>query len=428
MVGMAFLFWCICLTGSTLAGEAVVATEEPLFEPGKEYHVLTDNKKIGTQRFNVYVPRDYTDDREWPVIFRFKGQGDKYNPIICRGGRSVTCDRGAIIMGMGYLKSGRKRMTPIEYRRSVRNEQRSIDEAKRLVSKHLRIDNDRLFISGSSAGGWHATKLLELNANAWAGAMVFVAGRHPTADLLTNKNSTKAFYGLPVIFVSSLPGDSHGSNYPYAVKGVEIYERRGAIVTFKIIKENEWSACSPLLRDWVRAYVLEGKDDSAADKFMKWRQLTQKTPKEFDSTEIIKKQISEKIGKSPDQLTNDDLMKIEELSLMGQYVSDISYLTHLDNLRSLDISFTYVDTVGPLLQCKKLKTLDISDTRIKDITPLKNLTNLESLRMWNLWLDRSQVDELTKNLPDLDVVDYQWDLYEKDSIDRVVPKLKVRLN
>ena len=121
-------------------------------------------------------------------------------------------------------------------------------------------------------------------------------------------------------------------------------------------------------------------------------------------------------------------MKIEELSLMGQYVSDISFLTHLDNLRSLDISFTYVDNVGPLLRCKNLRKLDISDTHIKDITPLKNLPNLETLKMWNLWLDRSQVDELKKSLPDLNVVDYQWDLYEKDSIDRVVPKLRVRLN
>ena len=121
-------------------------------------------------------------------------------------------------------------------------------------------------------------------------------------------------------------------------------------------------------------------------------------------------------------------MKIEELSLMGQYVSDISYLSHLNNLRSLDISFTYVDTVEPLLRCNTLQKLDISDTHIKDITPLKDLPNLDTLRMWNLWLDRSQVDELKDNLPDLNVVDYQWDLYEKDSIDRVVPKLKVTLN
>jgi hypothetical protein len=258
--------------------------------------------------------------------------------------------------------------------------------------------------------------------------MVYVAGRHPTADMLTNKYSTKAFYGLPVFFGSSLPGDSHGSNYPWAVKGSEIYQRRGAIVTFQIYKKGEWLASSPLLRDWVRAYVLDGKNDSAADRITKWKQLTRKMPKEIDSTGIIKNQIAQKVYKQAEQLTQADLSGIKELSLMGQYVSDISYLANLENLQSLDISFTYVDTVEPLLRCKNLQKLDISDTPIKDITPLKNLPKLESLSMWNLWLDRSQVDSLKENLPDLRIIDYQWDLYEKDSIGRVLPKLKIKLN
>ncbi len=428
VLGISFFFGCLFLPGPITAAESIGALQTPIFEPGREYHIITDNKAIGTQSFNVYVPRDYTDNRDWPIIFRYKGRGDKYNPIICRGGRSATCDRGAIVIGMGYIKSGRTYMSPIEYRQSIQDELKSISEAKRLVSKHLRIDDDRLFLAGSSAGGWLATNLLELKAQVWAGAMVYVAGRHPMADRLTNKYSTKAFYGLPVFFGSSLPGDSHGSNYQWAVKGSEIYQRRGAIVTFQIYKKGEWLACSPVLRDWVRAYVLDGKNDSAADKITKWKQLTRKMPKEIDSTEIIKKQISQKLGKPPYQLTSSDLVGIKELSLMGQYVSDISYLANLSNLQSLDISFTYVDTVEPLLNCKHLQKLDISDTHIKDITPLENLPNLDTLSMWNLWLDRSQVDALTQNLPNLKVIDYQWDLYEKDSIGRVLPKLRVRLN
>jgi hypothetical protein len=428
MIGVEVCSLCLCLTESILAADTVGTSEIPILEPGKEYHVVTENKAIGTQSFNVYVPRDYTDDRDWPVIFRYKGRGDKYNPIVCRGGRSATCDRGAIIIGMGYVKSGRKYMTGVEYRRSIQDELKSIFEAKRLVSKYLRIDNNRLFLAGSSAGGWLASNLLELRAQVWAGAMIYVAGRHPTADLLTNKSSTKAFYGLPVFFGSSLPGDSHGSNYPWALKGMEIYERRGAIVTFQIYKKGEWLACSPLLRDWVRAYVLDGKTDSAADKFIKWKQLTRKMPNEIDSTPIIKEHIAKQLNKQADQLTKADLTDIKELSLMGQYVSDLSYLAYLSNLQSLDISFTYVDTVEPLLNCKSLQKLDISDTHIKDITPLKNLPKLHTLSMWNLWLDRSQVDGLKENLPNLTIIDYQWDLYEKDSIGRVLPKLRVKMN
>jgi len=48
--------------------------------------------------------------------------------------------------------------------------------------------------------------------------------------------------------------------------------------------------------------------------------------------------------------------------------------------------------------------------------------------MWNLWLDRKQINDLRKNLPDLKIIDYQWDIYENDSIGRVLSKLKVTLN
>jgi Leucine-rich repeat (LRR) protein len=82
----------------------------------------------------------------------------------------------------------------------------------------------------------------------------------------------------------------------------------------------------------------------------------------------------------------------------------------------------------PLLKCKKLQKLNISGTSIENIKPLKNLPGLASLKMWNLWLDREKIDELKENLPNLKITDYQWDLYERDSIGRVLPKLTVKIN
>ena len=113
---------------------------------------------------------------------------------------------------------------------------------------------------------------------------------------------------------------------------------------------------------------------------------------------------------------------------MGENVSNIKYITNLINLQSLDISFTYVDNVEFLLNCKSLHKLNISGTLIKNIAPLKNLPQLDSVSMWNLWLDRRQINELKENLPNLEITDYQWDLYETDSIGRVLPKLRVKLN
>jgi hypothetical protein len=425
-LGIEFCFLYLCLTGPILTAETAGTTEVPIFEPGKEYHVKTDNEAIGTKSFNVFVPLDYTEDCNWPVIFRYKGRDDKYNPIICRAARLNICDRGAIIVGMGYLKSGKKRMTASEYIDSIKRELKSIYEAKKLISKHLRIDNDRLFISGSSAGGWFASNLLEYKAQIWAGAMIFVAGRHPSASVLTNKESTKAFRGLPVFFGSS-PEGSHGPNHKWALRGAEIYKSRGAIVTFETY-DRDWLVHSPLLRDWNRAYILSGKTDSTRDKIAKVRQLTRAKPKEINSTEIIKTQIAKQLNKPVHTLSADDLIEIKELSLMGENVSDITYLANLINLQSLDISFTYVDNVEPLLKCKSLQKLNISGTYIEDIKPLKNLPQLDSLSMWNLWLGREQINVLKRNLPNLKITDYQWDIYETDSIGRILPKLTVMLN
>ena len=416
----------LCLATSTAAATMVDAAGPLLFEPGKEYHVVTNNEAIGMKRFNLYVPRDYTEDRAWPVIFRYKGRGEKYNPIICRGARSATCDRGAIVVGMAYLEYGRKRMTAPQFRDYTRRELRSIHEVRKLISKYLNIDHERLFLSGSSAGGWLVSQLLEYRAQDWAGAMIFVAGRHPSASALTNDYSSRAFRGMPVFFGSSLPGTSHGGNHKWAIAGAVIYEHRGAMVTFQVYA-GEGLVSSPLLRDWVRTYVLGDGANSTAQQGVQSKPLTREMPHEIDSAGIIRAQIAKTLHKRLGQLTQADLGKVRELSLMGQYISDISYLARLPHLESLDISFTYVDTVEPLLNCRNLRRLDISDTHVRDISPLQHLPELRTLSMWDLWLAREHIDDLKEKLPSLEVVDYQWDLYERDSIGRVLPRRRVTL-
>ncbi|UCD52148.1 MAG: hypothetical protein JSW27_05825 [Phycisphaerales bacterium] len=424
-VGCCWL--CLGLAAPPLAATTPDTARTPLFEPGQEYHVLTDNRAIGTQSFNLFVPRDYTNDREWPVIFRFKGRGDRYNPIICRSGRSNICDRGAVVVGMGYFPQPKGTVPHAQFRTYIALELKSMQEAKRLIAKYLRVDDERLFISGSSAGGWLATNLLEYRAQVWAGAMVFVAGRHASAAVLTNQASVRAFEGLPVFFGSTLPGASHGGNYPWAVKGAALYEQRGAIVTFQIY-DDDWLVHCPLLRDWNRDFVLTGKNDSIARKRAKWQKLVREAQLEIDNPRTIKEQIAKQFEKQPDQLTTADLRAVQELSLIGQRVTDLSYLAQLPNLQSLDISFTYVDHVEPLRRCQHLRTLDISDTHIKDLAPLKGLPQLKTLRLWNLWLDRAHINRLKEHLPHLKVIDYQWDLYEKDPIGRILPRRKVKLN
>ncbi len=426
-LGIEFCYLYLFLAGPVLAAEVAGTTDAPILEPGKEYHIKTDNEAIGTKSFNVYVPLDYNESRSWPVVFRYKGRDEKYNPVICRAARLMTCDRGAIIVGMGYLKYGEKTTTASEFQDSIKQELNSIVEVKKLLSKHLNIDNDRLFVSGSSAGGWLVSSLLEYKAQPWAGALIFVAGRHPSAAALTNPKSSRAFRGMPIFIGSTLPGDHHGANYKWAMKAKNLYKTRGAIVTFETYDHNAF-AHSPLLRDWVRAYIIDSKTDSVREKIAKARKFNRAKPAKINSAKIIKTQIAERLNIPFRKLSRSDLTGITQLSLMGENVSDITYLANFTSLEALDISFTYVDNLEPLLNCKNLRTLNISGTHIEDITPLKNLPRLESLSMWNLWLDRRQINELKQNLPNLKIKDYQWDLYETDSIGRILPKLTVNLN
>jgi Leucine-rich repeat (LRR) protein len=184
----------------------------------------------------------------------------------------------------------------------------------------------------------------------------------------------------------------------------------------------------PLLRDWNRDFVLTGKTDTLAQKRAKWQRLVREAQLPIDNPGTIQARIARQLGLQPDQLTGADLHSVKELSLMGRRVTDTSYLAQLPHLESLDLSFTYVESVEPLLACQQLHTLDISDTHIEDIAPLKNLPHLKTLRLWNLWLERQHIDRLQAHLPHLKIIDYQWDLYEKDPIGRVLPKRRVKLD
>ncbi len=406
-----------------LAVEVVGAKETLRFLPGLEYRVETDNEAIGSKCFNLFVPLDYTDDRDWPVIFLFKGL---FSPTILSSMRWTTCDRGAILVGMGYVEIIRKeqRMTSGQFVAHIKREIESIQAVKTCLRKYLRIDKDRMFITGASAGGWHTSLLLECRAQLWAGAMIFAAGRHRSAVALTNDYSSFAFRNMPIYFGSS-PQGSHGGNHPSALQAAQLYRQRGALVIFDTIDKR---INTPLRREWARTYMLDPVTGSTRSHKTRFTPIEPVELSEKTSTTIIKDAIAKQLNKPVDQLTGEDLAGVKALCLTGQYVSDLSYIRELRNLESLDVSFTFIDDIEPLLACQQLQTLNISGTGVKDIGSLKGLPNLRHLSMWHIWVERDQIDTLKGRLPSLSIKDFQWDLYEKDATGLVVPKLKVRID
>jgi predicted peptidase len=228
---------CLVLASGALCfciAELLFATDnsEPNFVPGQEIRVDANNKFIGGDHFMVYVPSDYNDKQDWPAIFFYHGMGGQPTtwPF-----KQITQGRGFIVIGMGYVPGSEDPMTEGRYINYIKRERRSVLEVKRYLSERLRIDEKRLFITGSSKGGWHTSAMLEGSAKVWAGAVILAAGRSRNAGLLSTDAGRRALRGKP-IYIGAGEKDT---NLASAKKAVAYYERLGAKVTFEEYKGAE---------------------------------------------------------------------------------------------------------------------------------------------------------------------------------------------
>lgn len=242
-----FLFFCAGVK------EGSKKKEELEFEAGQEVKVEVDNKRIGGGHFVVYVPSDYIEEKEWPVIFVYHGMNGTPTtwPF-----KDATKGKGFIVVGMGYVASEKGPMRKGQYINYFKKERRSVLEAKRYVSKHLRVDDNRLFVTGYSKGGWHTASMLEVSGKVWAGGVIFAAGRSRNAEALTTEEGKKALRGK-AIYIGAGETDP---NLESAKKAAAYYEYLGAKVTFEMFKGKGHSfdpSGSEILQKWL---LLNGGD------------------------------------------------------------------------------------------------------------------------------------------------------------------------
>ena len=80
----------------------------------------------------------------------------------------------------------------------------------------------------------------------------------------------------------------------------------------------------------------------------------------------------------------DDLSPIEELHLtsltiIGNYVSDLTPLANMETLRNLDVSYNPVEDLSPLESLQRLETLHIEQCNVTDLSALESLTSLTTV-------------------------------------------------
>jgi internalin A len=96
------------------------------------------------------------------------------------------------------------------------------------------------------------------------------------------------------------------------------------------------------------------------------------------------------------------LTALETLTLYNNQISDISALSGLSNLKSLDMEHNKISDITPLSGLTNLTLLELSSNLIVDTSPLSTLSGLESLSLSRAGL--TMIPDL-KNLPNLTFLD-----------------------
>lgn len=214
--------------------DAGVPPEQATFSPGKETKIL-DPTTGGLGWYVVYVPKDYTPEREWPTIFCYHGKnGDPTTwPF-----KQLTDGQSYIVVGMEYID----RETKNDAKEDIEN----LTRIRGFVGSKLRINPRLVFMGGFSQGGWSTSRFSNLYIEQLAGLIIMGAGGSPgekAAPLLKNKP----------VFVGIGEMDDANKN---ARSARDAYTAKGADVTFEEFKGlgHSVDVNDQPLKDWLKKY------------------------------------------------------------------------------------------------------------------------------------------------------------------------------
>lgn len=208
-----------------------VAPEQATFAAGKETKIL-DPKTGGVGWYVVYVPKDYTPEREWPTIFNYHGKNNdpKSWPF-----KELTDGQGYIVVGMEYLNR--------ENTSDVEAEVANLERIRAFVGAKLRLNPKLIFMGGFSQGGWSTSSFSNLYMDQLAGLVIMGAGGSPGSQ------GAKLLPGKPV-FVGVGEKDDANKN---ARGASDAYTAKGATVTFEEFKglAHSVDTNNKPLKDWL---------------------------------------------------------------------------------------------------------------------------------------------------------------------------------
>jgi poly(3-hydroxybutyrate) depolymerase len=167
----------------------------------------------------VYLPSDYKAGAKWPLILHFHGSGDSATTVPWLWG---TNGKGYIIVGLSYVKG--EGVTPVNAAAMIKY----VDAVRALVDATYGVDQHRVFLSGTSMGGWAVN---------YCGFSPAANGRYKGYCIVAAgpaKGSGVDFSVARDLPVLVLNGETDG-NLAAAKRGVRHLERVGAKVTAVVL-------------------------------------------------------------------------------------------------------------------------------------------------------------------------------------------------
>lgn len=98
-----------------------------------------------------------------------------------------------------------------------------------------------------------------------------------------------------------------------------------------------------------------------------------------------------------------DLISLKKVSLTGDLITSINFLSNKSELRELNLGHTSITDISPLASCINIEKLFLNNTSIADISVLSNITKIKKLYIQNTPI--SDISSLSKllELNELDI-------------------------
>lgn len=204
-------------------------------KPGKIVEI--DDPQTG--KWKYWVPKDYTPDRSWPIIYCYHGMGQT---AVVWPFRNLTDRVGFILVGMEYVKSSRTAAQRTE------DELANLKRIHNLLAKKFQINDRRQFIGGFSMGGWWTSLIAEKEPTLFAGVIILGSGR-------AGSRNPPQMTGLPIFIGIGEKDPSLQSGEVAAT----FYRSQGAVVTLEIFKGRDHSVDTDnaVLKTWLDNHGLD---------------------------------------------------------------------------------------------------------------------------------------------------------------------------